>query len=108
MSHNENFWSSWQERLSALKNVPPILKIVWQSGPGVVTFGVVARIVAALLPVALAYIPKLIIDILVHLLQDAWASSDKALVACGCGVRPCRAERRGHANDRLLRFLACQ
>ena len=69
MSNNENFWSSWQERLSALKNVPPILKIVWQSGPGVVTFGVVARIVAALLPVALAYIPKLIIDILVHLLQ---------------------------------------
>jgi len=69
MSNNENFWSSWQERLSALKNVPPILKIVWQSGPGVVTFGVVARIVAALLPVALAYIPKLIIDILVHLSQ---------------------------------------
>jgi ATP-binding cassette, subfamily B, bacterial len=64
MSHSENFWSSWQERLSALKNVPPILKIVWRSGPGVVTFGVVARIVAALLPVAIGYIPKLIIDIL--------------------------------------------
>src|SRR6476646_87996 len=69
MSRSDNFLSSWRERLSALKNVPPILKIVWQSGPGVVTFGVVARIVAALLPVALAYIPKLIIDILVHLLQ---------------------------------------
>ena len=64
MSHSENFWSSWQERLSALRNVPPILKIVWRSGPGVVTFGVVARIVAALLPVAIGYIPKLIIDIL--------------------------------------------
>ena len=67
MSRQENFWSSWQERLSALKNVPPILKIVWQSGPGVVTFGVVARIIAALLPLGLAYIPKLIIDILVQL-----------------------------------------
>ena len=64
MSHNENFWSSWQERLTALKNVPPILKIVWRSGPGVVAFGIVARIVAALLPIAIGYIPKLIIDIL--------------------------------------------
>ena len=64
MSHSESFWSSWQERLAALKNVPPILKIVWRSGPGVVAFGIVARIVAALLPIAIGYIPKLIIDIL--------------------------------------------
>jgi len=64
MSHSETFWSSWQERLTALKNVPPILKIVWRSGPGVVAFGIVARIVAALLPIAIGYIPKLIIDIL--------------------------------------------
>lgn len=69
MSHKESFWSSWQERLTALRNVPPVLRIVWRSGPGVVTFGMVARIVAALLPIALTYIPKLIIDILVHLLQ---------------------------------------
>src|SRR5438105_11392845 len=64
MSKNESFWSSWRERLSALRNVPPVLKIVWQSGPGVVTFGIVARVISALLPIALAYIPKLIIDIL--------------------------------------------
>ena len=69
MSQNDNFLSSWQERLSALKNVPPILKIVWQSGPGVVTFGIVARVVAALLPVALTYVAKLIIDILNNYLK---------------------------------------
>jgi ATP-binding cassette subfamily B protein len=69
MSQKENFWSSWQERLSALRNVPPVLKIVWDSGPGVVTFGIVARVIAALLPVALGYIPKLIIDILDRLLH---------------------------------------
>src|SRR5215831_14360953 len=69
MSQGENFWSSWQERLSALRNVPPILKIVWQSGRGVVTFGIVARIIAALLPVAIGYIPKLIIDILDPLIK---------------------------------------
>jgi ATP-binding cassette subfamily B protein len=69
MSQNDNFLSSWQERLSALKNVPPILKIVWESGPGVVTFGIVARVVAALLPVALTYVAKLIIDILNNYLK---------------------------------------
>jgi ATP-binding cassette subfamily B protein len=69
MSQRENFWSSWQERLTALRNVPPILRIVWQSGPGVVTFGIVARVVAALLPVGIGYIPKLIIDILDQLIK---------------------------------------
>jgi ATP-binding cassette subfamily B protein len=69
MSDSENYWSSWQERLSALRNVPPILRIVWRSGPGVVSFGIGARIVAALLPVAIGYIPKLIIDILDHALK---------------------------------------
>src|SRR2546426_9357769 len=69
MSQEDNFWSSWQERLSALRNVPPILKIVWQSGRGVVSFGIAARIIAALLPVAITYITKLIIDIVYNLLE---------------------------------------
>src|SRR5258708_12482772 len=69
MVGKQDFWSGWRERLSALRNVPPVLKIVWQSGPGVVTFGVVARVIAALLPVGLTWIPKLIIDILVRLMS---------------------------------------
>jgi ATP-binding cassette, subfamily B, bacterial len=69
MPKQENFLSSWQERLTALRNVPPVLKIVWESGPGVVTFGILARVLAALLPIALTYIPKLIIDILDLLLR---------------------------------------
>src|SRR6266699_2522099 len=70
MSQKESFWSSWRDRLSALRNVPPVLKIVWDSGPSVVSFGIVARIIAALLPVALGYIPKLIIDILERILHE--------------------------------------
>src|SRR5260370_2340650 len=69
MVGTQDFWSGWRERLSALRNVPPVLKIVWQSGPGVVTFGLVARVIAALLPLALTWIPKLIIDILVLLIS---------------------------------------
>src|ERR1700691_3762565 len=69
MDGQRGFWSGWEERRSALEDVPPVLKIVWRSGPGVLAFGIVARVVAALLPIALTYIPKLIIDILVRLLQ---------------------------------------
>jgi ATP-binding cassette, subfamily B, bacterial len=66
MAEQQNFLSSWQERLSALRNTPPVLKIVWQSGPGVVIFGLVSRLFASLLPLALLWIPKLIVDAIVH------------------------------------------
>jgi ATP-binding cassette subfamily B protein len=66
MPEHENFWSGWQERLSALRYVPPVLKIVWRSGPLVVTMGVVFRLFASLLPIALLWIAKLIIDSIVH------------------------------------------
>jgi ATP-binding cassette, subfamily B, bacterial len=66
MAEQRSFLSSWQERLSALRNTPPVLKIVWQSGPGVVIFGLAARLFASLLPLALLWIPKLIIEAIVH------------------------------------------
>jgi ABC-type multidrug transport system fused ATPase/permease subunit len=62
MTERENFWTEWRERLSALRNVPAVLKIVWDSGPAVVVFGLVSRLFASLLPVALLWITKLIID----------------------------------------------
>src|SRR6476469_4797293 len=66
MAEHQSFRGSWQERLSALRNTPPVLKIVWRSGPGVVVFGLVARLFASLLPLALLWIPKLIVDAIVH------------------------------------------
>jgi ATP-binding cassette, subfamily B, bacterial len=70
MAGRENFWRGWQDRLSALRNVPPVLKIVWQSGPAVVAFGLIARVFASLLPVALIWITKLIIDGIVHAISS--------------------------------------
>src|SRR5579862_7311404 len=66
ITEHENFWSRWQERLSALRQVPPVLKIVWQSGPLVVTMGLLLRLFASVLPIALLWIGKLIIDGIVH------------------------------------------
>jgi len=66
MAEHKNFWTGWRERLSALRNVPAVLRIVWDSGPAVVVFGLASRLLAALLPVALLWITKLIIDGIVH------------------------------------------
>ncbi len=59
---NQAFLSAWQERLQALKNVPPVLRIVWDSGPYVVVLGMVCRIIVALIPVSTFWVTRLIID----------------------------------------------
>src|SRR6266404_2938970 len=62
MAERESLWTGWQERISALRNVPAVLKIVWDSGPAVVIFGLVSRLFSSFLPVVLLWITKLIID----------------------------------------------
>jgi ATP-binding cassette subfamily B protein len=66
MSSRQNLWSSWRARLAALRNVPVVLRIVWQSGGVVVALGVVFRLIASLLPIALLWVTKLIIDSVVQ------------------------------------------
>src|SRR5580693_4398642 len=58
MGEREDFWSGWRDRLTALRNVPPVLKIVWESGPTVVTLGLVLRLLTSLLPIGLLWIAK--------------------------------------------------
>ena len=66
MKQHDSFWSAWNERVSALRNVPPVLKIVWQSGPTVVALGLVCRVLVSLLPLAMLALTKLIVDYIVH------------------------------------------
>src|ERR1035438_3535850 len=66
MAERQNMWSGWQDRISALRNVPAVLNIVWDSGPAVVVFGLVSRLFSSVLPVVLLWITKLIIDGIVH------------------------------------------
>ncbi len=66
MARQQGFWEGSRERMAALRNVPAVLKIVWDSGPMVVVFGLTARLFSSLLPVALLWITKLIIDGIVH------------------------------------------
>jgi ATP-binding cassette, subfamily B, bacterial len=68
MKTQAEFWGSWRERFSALRNVPTVLRFVWESGRTVVILGLVARVIAALLPPALFWVSKLIIDTIYRIL----------------------------------------
>ena len=58
--------SAWRERVQALKNVPPVLGILWQSGPAVVVWGLTLRVLVAALPAAIAGVAALIINGVQH------------------------------------------
>jgi ATP-binding cassette, subfamily B, bacterial len=47
---------AWADRVRALKNVPPVLHFVWESGPAVVFWNIAIRIVVAFLPVGIGII----------------------------------------------------
>src|SRR5579872_1503869 len=89
-----NVTTSWRQRISALRNVPPTLRIVWESGPGIVSLGLISRIVASFLPIALLWITKLIIDGIVRAISTHqavsrhfwWLVAAEFAVAVGNGV----------------------
>ncbi len=58
----EKSGSAWKDRLRALKNIPPVLHFVWESGPAVVSWNLALRIFVAFLPVGIGIIARFIID----------------------------------------------
>jgi ATP-binding cassette subfamily B protein len=60
---------TFRERLGALRNLPPFLKLVWQTSPGICVAQGLLRMLRALLPVAALYVGALIIDEVVRLTQ---------------------------------------
>src|SRR6202167_4097911 len=58
----KNPGNAWADRVRALKNVPPVLHFVWESGPAIVFWNIAIRIFVAFLPVAIGIIGRFIID----------------------------------------------
>ena len=56
---------TWRERIAALRHVPPLVRLVWQTHRGFTTAMVVLRAVRAFVPVATLWVGKLIIDTVV-------------------------------------------
>ena len=53
---------SLRERFGALRNLPPLFRLVWHTGPWMTATNVALRLIRAVLPVAMLYVGKLIID----------------------------------------------
>ncbi|MCC6591441.1 MAG: ABC transporter ATP-binding protein [Bryobacterales bacterium] len=62
MEEQRTFWAGWHERVRALRNVPPLLQIVWNAGGAVVGGNLLLRLLAALVPVSMLAVSKWILD----------------------------------------------
>ena len=60
---------TWRERLQALRNVPPLLRMVWATSPALSLATLVLRFIAALFPLASLWVSKLIIDLVVKAIR---------------------------------------
>jgi ATP-binding cassette subfamily B protein len=59
----------WRDRLTALRNLPPVLRLVWAAAPAVVAGGLALRVASALIPLATLAVSKWIIDIVVAIVK---------------------------------------
>jgi ATP-binding cassette, subfamily B, bacterial len=71
-----------RERINALRNLPPFLRLVWQTSQVLTASSLALRVVRAVLPVATLYVGKLIIDEVLRLTEvsnpgglNAWLQS---------------------------------
>ena len=113
-ANSKTFSGAWRERLQALRNVPPLARIVWQSGPGVVSAGLATRIVTALIPLAMLAVSKRILDaIQAHfagrpLPPYFWylVGAEAALAACGGILGRATGYFDALLADRFTRFVS--
>jgi ATP-binding cassette, subfamily B, bacterial len=66
--------SSWSKRLAALRNVPPVLRLVWDAAPGVVSAGIALRLVSALIPLGILEVTRWILHVLLTKHGPAFSS----------------------------------
>lgn len=53
---------NWSERIRALKNIPPVLRFVWDAAPGIVVSNLSFRVAAALIPLSILAVTRFIVD----------------------------------------------
>ena len=75
---------SFKGRLAALRNLPPVMKLVWKSGPFLLIVGVALRLIAALVPLAALWVGKLIIDQVVESIKAPGAAPGNLWVLLAC------------------------
>src|ERR1700719_3749504 len=66
--HHAAPFSTWHDRLRALRNIPPVLRMLRDAAPRVVVFDLFCRLFSALIPLALLVVGRYIIDDICHLM----------------------------------------
>ena len=69
---------TWRERLHALRNVPPLLRMVWNTSPLLSVSTLVLRGISALFPLATLWVSKWIIDLVVRSIRHQ--AIDRSLI----------------------------
>ena len=60
---------TWRQRFEALRNVPPLLRMVWETSRSLTLATLVLRCVSALFPLATLWVSKLIVDLVVRAIR---------------------------------------
>ncbi|HEX4810302.1 MAG TPA: ABC transporter ATP-binding protein [Bryobacteraceae bacterium] len=60
---------TWAQRLEALRNIPPLLGMVWRTSRSLTICTILLRFIAALFPIATLWVSKLIIDLVVRTIR---------------------------------------
>ncbi|HWF66389.1 MAG TPA: ABC transporter ATP-binding protein [Acidobacteriaceae bacterium] len=73
-SVQKSYGDTWRSRLNALRNIPPVMKMVWECGPKTMVWSGVLRILLALMPAAILRVSNYIINAVVVSLRHHPAS----------------------------------
>src|SRR6266581_1337115 len=65
---------TWQARLASLRYVRPLMRLIWETSPPLVLGTAFLRLIRALLPLAMLWVSKLILDAVVALISHRGGS----------------------------------
>ncbi len=79
---------TWKARFASLHNVRPLFAMVWETSPPLVSATVLLRLFRALLPLAMLWVPKLILDAVVAFVSHGTGNLNRIwkLVAIELGL----------------------
>jgi ATP-binding cassette, subfamily B, bacterial len=63
--------ATWQERVASLRNIRPLLRMVWETSPPLLVASAILRLLRALIPVSMLWVSKLILDAVVARISGA-------------------------------------
>jgi ATP-binding cassette subfamily B protein len=63
---NKSYGDTWRSRLNAMRNIPPVMRMVWECGPKTVVWSMILRIALALTPVAILKVSYWLIQAVVN------------------------------------------